>query len=377
MAKDYYELLQVPKSSSASDIKKAYLKLAKQYHPDYNPGNPEAEKKFKEISQAYEVLKDSQKRAAYDNYGHDKFTQHSSGGQGFGARGGNPDINDIFGDFFSDFMGGGGRSSPRGARSKPRGADLKYNLTITLEEAFTGVDREINFSTEVQCSPCSGRGTKDAGDLVNCDQCGGQGAIRMQQGFFAIEQTCNKCGGVGQIIKNPCSNCRGHGRLTKQKNLLINVPAGVEDSTRIRISGEGEAGLRGGQSGDLYVFISVKSHDIFKVENNDLHFKLPLKFTTAIMGGEVEVRTIDGAKVKLKIPAGVETGNMIKLGRQGMTKIRSSMRGDMYAHVYIQTPTNLTKKQLDLVKELDKELGDKTDNKSDPGFFDRMKNIWS
>lgn len=380
MAKDYYELLGVSRSSSASDIKKAYLKLAKEYHPDRNPGNAEAEKKFKEISQAYDILKDEQKKAAYDRYGHDTFTQGGSAGQGFGGgggRGNNPDINDIFGDFFSDFMGGQARGGSRRQESQLRGSDLKYNLTINLEEAFAGVDKEVSFSTEVKCSPCSGKGTKDTAGLANCDQCGGHGAVRMQQGFFTIEQTCSKCRGAGQIIKNPCPTCHGLGRTAKQKNLLVNVPSGIESNTRIRIAGEGEAGVRGGTSGDLYVFVTVKSHDVFKVEGNDLHFKLPLKFTAAILGTEVEVQTIDGSKVKLKVPPGTETGNMIKLSRMGMTKVRSSIRGDLYAHAYIQTPTNLTKRQRELVEELDKELGDKTDTKSDPGFFDRMKSMWS
>lgn len=380
--KDYYEVLQISKSASSADIKKAYLKLAKQYHPDQNASNPDAEKKFKEISEAYDVLKDDQKRAAYDRFGHDAFAQGNSASSGFGGgfrgqQGGfsSHDINDIFGEFFGDFMGGARGRAGGGVNS--RGSDLKYDLTVSLEEAFSGVDKSISFATEVKCSPCEGKGTKDANATTTCMQCGGAGAVRMQQGFFSIEQTCNKCHGQGQVIKNPCSTCHGHGRTSKQKNLIINVPSGIEDGTRIRIAGEGEAGLRGATSGDLYVFVKVKTHDIYKVENGNLHFKLPLTFTKAALGGEIEVPTIDGSKVMLKIPAGTETGDKLRLQNKGMSKVRSTMRGDLYAHAYVQTPKNLTKKQKELLEELDKELGSPTQNYSEGGFFSKMKNLWS
>ena len=380
--KDYYEILGVSKSASASEIKKAYLTLAKKYHPDQNSDNPDAEKNFKEISAAYDVLKDEQKKAAYDRFGHDAFTQNGGASGGFGTRQGSGggfsshDINDIFGEFFGDFMGGGGRRGG-GQSTNIRGSDLKYNLAVNLEEAFTGVDKNINFSTEVKCSPCDGRGTKDSNATTTCMQCGGAGAVRMQQGFFAIEQTCSKCNGQGQIIKNPCGSCHGQGRTSKQKSLIINVPSGIEDSTRIRITGEGEAGIRGGTSGDLYVFVSVKPHDIYKVEGADLHFKLPLSFTKAALGGELEVPTIDGGKVTLKVPAGTETGERIRLSGKGMSKVRSGVRGDLYAHAYVQTPKNLTAKQRQLLEELDKELGDVKQNYSEGGFFSKMKNLWS
>ncbi len=378
--KDYYEVLEVPKSANASEVKKAYLKLAKKYHPDQNANNPDAEKKFKEISEAYDILKDDQKRAAYDRFGHAAFAQGNSASSGFGhdraAAGFNShDINDIFGEFFGDFMGGT-RTRTRSS-SNIRGSDLKYNLTITLEEAFSGTDKTINFTTEVKCTPCNGKGTKDTNATTNCSQCGGAGVVRMQQGFFAIEQTCNKCSGAGQVIKNPCPDCRGNGRVQKQKSLVINIPSGIDENSRIRIAAEGEAGVRGGANGDLYVFISIKPHNIYKVENSNLHFKLPVSFAKAALGGEIEVPTIDGSKILLTIPAGSETGDELRIKAKGMSKVRSTSRGDLYAHIYIQTPKNLTKKQKELLEELDKELGDAGQNYSENGFFSKMKNLWS
>ncbi len=379
--KDYYEILGIPRSATGAEIKKAYLNLAKKYHPDCNKDDPDTEKKFKEAGEAYEVLKDEQKRSAYDRFGHGAFENGGGasgahgGFNGFGGAGG-PDVNDIFGDFFSDFMVGS-RGASRQRSTQVRGSDLKYNLSISLEEAFTGIDKKINFSTEVKCEPCSGKGTKDAGGFANCSGCGGAGVIRMQQGFFAVEQTCGRCNGSGQIIKNPCTTCHGSGRAHKQKNLIVNIPAGIEHNTRIRITGEGEAGMRGGGPGDLYVFVVVKEHDIYKVEGGNLHCKLPLSFTKAALGGEVEVPTIDGKKVTLKVPAGTETGDKIRLKDKGMSKVRSSMRGDLYVHAYVQTPKNLNKKQKELLEELDKELGEVDGNYKDEGFFSRMKNMWS
>jgi len=378
--KDYYETLGVGKSASSSELKKAYLKQAKQYHPDVN-SSPDAEKKFKEISQAYDILKDPQKKSAYDQMGHAAFEQGGTGGQhgggGFGGFGGQgADMNDIFGDFFSDFMGGG-RSRGRSKRSSAvRGSDLKYNMEITLEEAFTGTDKKINFTAETTCSPCNGMGSKSPNSKTTCGTCGGHGALRMQQGFFTVEQTCNKCGGQGTIIKDPCGSCYGKGRQTKKKELLVNVPAGVENGVRIRIAGEGEAGVRGVQVGDLYIFISLKPHSVFKVDGADLHLKLPLTFTKAALGGEVEIPTIEGKKVYLTIPPGTETTDRLRLRGQGMSKVRSSARGDLYAHAHVVIPKKLSKKQRDLLEELDKDLS-QPNNFNDEGFFSKLKNIWS
>lgn len=392
--RDFYETLGLDRSASSSEIKKAYLKLAKKYHPDQNKGDADAEHKFKEISAAYDILKDEQKRAAYDRFGHDAFMNGggaNAGRAGHGAHGfhgharghggghgggfGGAEFHDMFGDFFSDFMGGGARAQR--ASSKVRGSDLTTKLEISLEEAFNGAQKELKFTTQAPCSPCSGKGTKDKDGMTNCDMCGGAGTTRMQQGFFAIEQTCQKCRGMGQVIKNPCHTCHGAGRVQKEKKLIINIPAGVEDGVRIRNAGEGEAGMRGGSSGDLYVFVSVKPHKIFKTNGADLHFKLPIKFTTAALGGTVKVPTIEGKEIELKVPAGSETGDQVRLGGKGMPVMRSSARGDMYAHVFIETPKKLTKKQKELLEQLDKELGEGNAKYDEGGFFSKMKNIWT
>ncbi len=379
--KNFYEVLEISRSASAQEIKKAYLKLAKKYHPDRNSGDLESEKIFKEISHAYDILKDDQKKATYDSVGHSAFEQGNSnrGSGGFyanrGFADGDPGINDIFGNFFTDFMKEGKQTAQRS--SKIRGSDLKYNLSISLEAAFKGVDKKINFSTEVKCSPCSGKGTKDVNDATNtCTQCRGAGVVRMQQNFFTVEQTCNKCSGVGQIIRNVCAFCHGTGRHSNQKHLMINVPAGIENNTRIKITGEGEAGIRGGSSSDLYVFINIKPHNFYKVEGNNLHCKLPLSFTKATLGGEVKIPIIEGSKVTLKIPAGTETGDSLRLKGKGMSKVRSLARGDLYAHVYIQTPQKLSKKQKELLEELDKEFGKSNDEYKNEDFFSKMKNMW-
>ena len=372
--KDYYQVLEVDKSVAQADLKKAYHKLAMQYHPDRNPDDHQAEKKFKEINEAYDVLKDEQKRAAYDRFGHEAF-QASGGGRNHASGGEfNQDINDIFGDFFSDFMGSAGRRQKPSAKIK--GSDLKYNISITLEEAFKGVDKNINFAAELTCDRCKGSGGVDGSGMVDCDNCGGRGATRIQQGFFTLEQSCSKCRGAGQIIKNPCPKCHGMGRYSQNKNLLVNIPAGIEDGSRIRLVGEGEAGARGGSNGDLYIFVTIKTHEIFKVEGADLHCRLPINFTTAVLGGEIEVPVIDGGKVSLKIPAGIQNGEKLRLRDKGMTKVRSSARGDMLAQIYVEVPKNLTKKQRELVEALDKEFKENYVS-DDTRFFNKMKSLWS
>ncbi|MGX6959730.1 MAG: molecular chaperone DnaJ [Rickettsia endosymbiont of Pentastiridius leporinus] len=373
MSQDYYKILGVSKTASQAELKKAYHALAKQYHPDNAAaGDQEAEKKFKEISNAYDVLKDEQKRAAYDRFGHDAFQQQSRGGGG--SHGGfNADINDIFGDFFSDFMGGGRRQRP--TSGKVRGSDLKYNITINLEEAFHGAEKNISFSSEVKCDTCHGSGSEKGEAVITCDACGGLGATRVQQGFFTIEQTCHKCQGNGQIIKNPCKKCHGMGRYNKHRNLSINIPAGVENGTRIRHTGEGEAGMRGGNNGDLYVDIAIKPHDIYKVDGTNLHCKLPVSFVNAALGGEVEVPVIEGGKVTLTIPAGTQNGDQLRLRGKGMSKIRSTIRGDMLAHIHVEVPKNLSKRQRELLEEFKQESANEKEN--DGSFFNKMKSLWS
>lgn len=374
--KDYYTTLGVSRSASSAEIKKAYLKLAKKYHPDANKGDAESEKKFKDISAAYDVLKDEQKKAAYDTYGHDAFNQGhgASGHRSSGFHG--ADINDIFGDFFGDFMGGRRRSRSRDS-SKFKGSDLRYNIEITLEEAFTGVDKEINFTAETTCKTCNGSGTKESGETISCFKCSGLGTVMSQQGFFTVEQPCDKCHGEGEIIKDPCNSCNSTGRTSQNRTLIVNIPAGVENENRIRITGEGEAGIRGNKAGDLQVFVSVKNHDTYMVENGNLHCKLPLNFTKAALGGEVEIPTIEGGKLTLKIPAGIETGEKLRLRGKGMSKLRSSERGNLYAHAYVETPKKLTPKQKELLEELDKEFSNKNSDYKDNGFFSKMKNIWT
>ena len=375
--RDYYETLGLKKGASDDAIKKAYRQLAKEHHPDMNAGNAESEKKFKEASEAYEVLKDQQKRAAYDRFGHGAFDGNAGRG---GARGGSGsqsgNFNDVFGDFFSDFMGG---HRQQGSHSqKVRGSDLKYDVSITLEEAYQGTDKKISFSTMVSCDGCKGSGSADGGQVDMCATCHGQGAVRMQQGFFVIEQTCSACQGQGKIIKNPCKKCHADGRCHDKKTLQVNIPAGVENGTRIRLAGEGEAGMRGGHNGDLYIFVSVSTHALFRNEGPDLHCRLPISFITAILGGELEVPTIDGGAISLKIPAGTQSGDKFRIKDKGMTKIRSSSKGDMYVHAFVEIPKSLTKKQKEMIEELKQEFGDDTSSSPEDkkGFFDKMKNLW-
>lgn len=378
---DYYQLLQIEKNATADDIKKAYRKLAMKYHPDKNQGNKDAEHKFKEISEAYEVLKDEQKRAAYDRYGHAAFDGHGGGSRGHGGFSGgasNADFSDIFGDIFGDFMGGG-RTRQRQTRSaKVRGADLRYNLEISLEQAFQGKQETIQFSTAVKCDTCDGSGSKDKSAPIDCIACNGLGKVHAQQGFFTIERSCSSCNGFGKIIKNPCTTCHGEGRSHKQKTLSVNIPEGVEDGMRIRLTGEGEVGLRGGQAGDLYIFITIRPHEFFTRDHNDIHCKVPIQMTTAVLGGEIEVPTIDGSRAKVSIPEGSQNGDTLRLKGKGMKVMRSGgRRGDMYIHTSIEMPVKLNKKQKELLKEFeDSSSAEKGHSPKVESFFKKVRELW-
>ena len=382
MATDYYKTLGVDKGANADEIKKAYRKMAMKYHPDHNKDNKDAEAKFKEVNAAYDVLKDDQKRAAYDQFGESAFDGSMGGGGGnpFGGgfqAGGN--FSDIFEDMFGDFMGGQGRSG-RGANGAMRGADMQYAMDITLEEAYKGIEKTINVPVQDTCDKCDGRGAEKGSKAETCPTCKGAGRVRAQQGFFTIERTCATCGGEGETIKNPCKKCRGSGRVRREKNLKVNIPKGIEGGRRIRLSGEGEAGMRGGPAGDLYILVGVKPHKFFKRDGANLYCRVPIAMTTATLGGEVEVPTISGARKKVKIPNGTQTGQQFRLREQGMSVLNSSAKGDMYIEIFVETPVNLNTKQKDMFKKLDKDLSGKDGKKYSPessGFFDKMKDLWS
>lgn len=376
MAKNYYEILGVSKTASQDELKKAYRKLAMQYHPDKNAGNKEAEEKFKEISHAYDILSDEQKRAAYDRYGHDAFNQGGMGGASGGAGMGGFDFSSGFADIFEDLFGmGGGRSRGGEAQSAARGSDLRYNLSVTLEEAFSGKSETIKITTAASCDTCHGSGGASGSKPVTCTTCSGSGRVRATQGFFTVERTCTSCGGMGKTIKDPCKTCAGSGRVRKEKTLSVNIPPGVEEGTRIRLSGEGEVGIRGGPTGDLYIFVSVKQHPLFIRDAADIHCNIPIKMTTATLGGSIEVPTIDGARVKVTIPEGTQHGHQMRLRGKGMSILRAGSRGDMYIHTLVETPIRLSKKQKELLKEFDK-AGDNVSPQSE-GFFDKVKEFWS
>lgn len=377
MAKqDYYELLGVARNAGADDLKKAYRKLAMQYHPDRNPGDKEAEHKFKEISEAYEVLKDEQKRAAYDRFGHAAFEQ-GMGRAGGGAGGGGFDFHfasgfaDIFDEMFGEFMGG-----RRGGSGAGRGADMRYNMEISLEEAFAGKNATIRVPSSVSCDDCNGTGGAGGSQPVSCPTCHGAGKVRAQQGFFTIERTCPSCQGAGRVIKDPCKSCGGTGRQRREKTLSVTIPAGVEDGTRIRLANEGEAGVRGAQPGDLYIFLSVKPHRLFQREGANIHCRVPIPMTTAALGGTIEVPSIDGSRAKITIPAGTQSGHQFRLKAKGMSVLRSPARGDMFVQAVVETPVNLTKKQQDLLREFEKAGTDKETSPESHGFFAKVKELW-
>ena len=370
MAKqDFYELLGVSKSASADDLKKAYRKLAMQYHPDRNPGDKAAEQKFKDISEAYDVLKDEQKRAAYDRFGHAAFEGGRGGGAGdFGFAAG---FADIFDEMFGEFMGG-----RRGQGANARGNDLRYNLEITLEEAFKGKQTTVRVPTMAMCEACGGTGAEAGSKPVSCPTCYGNGRVRAQQGFFTIERTCPSCHGVGRVIENPCRKCGGQGRQRKEKTLSVSIPAGVEDGTRIRLAGEGEAGLRGGAPGDLYIFLAVKPHRFFQRDAANIHCRVPIAMPTAALGGSIEVPTIDGGRAKVNVPAGTQSGHQFRLRNRGMSVLRSSSRGDMYVQVTVETPVHLTKRQQELLREFEKAGDSHTTHPESEGFFAKVREFF-
>ncbi|KLN60916.1 molecular chaperone DnaJ [Kiloniella spongiae] len=370
--KDFYEVLGVSRSADAKELKSAYRKLAMKYHPDRNPDDAEAEKKFKEINEAYGILKDDQQRAAYDNYGHAAFENGGPGaGGGFGGGGfGGGGFADIFEEMFGGFGGGGGRS----AGGSQRGGDLRYNMEISLEDAYTGKEAEIRIPSAVSCDSCDGSGAAKGSSPVTCGTCKGNGRVRMQQGFFTVERTCHSCQGVGKVIENPCGNCHGSGRVEKEKTLQVNIPAGVEEGNRIRLAGEGEMGARGGTPGDLYIFLSIEPHRIFQREGADIYCRVPISMTQAALGGSVEVPTIDGGRAKVSIPDGTQSRQQFRLRNKGMSVLRSSSRGDMYVEVTVETPVNLTKRQKELLREFEEESGDNSPLSS--GFFKRVKEFW-
>jgi molecular chaperone DnaJ len=367
--RDYYDILGVSKGCTDADLKSAFRKAAMQWHPDRNPGDAAAEIRFKELNEAYQALSDSQKRAAYDRYGHAAF-EH--GGFGAGADGFAASMADIFDDLFGDVMGarrGGGRRGPA------RGSDLRYNMEITLEEAFHGKTASISLPASVTCQACAGSGAKAGAKPRYCPACGGHGRVRAQQGFFAIERTCPQCHGGGEIIDDPCLSCGGSGRVTRECSLSVNIPRGVEDGTRIRLGGEGEAGAKGGPAGDLYIFVSTKPHPFFQRDGADLFCRVPISLVQAALGAELSVRTLDGGAAKVKIPEGTPSGKQFKLKNKGMPVLRSRDTGDLYIEVTVETPQNLTKRQRELLAEFESLSSTKTHPES-AGFFARMKDFF-
>ncbi|MBD3763307.1 MAG: molecular chaperone DnaJ [Rhodobacterales bacterium] len=379
MAKrDYYDVLGVSRNATADELKKAYRQKAKELHPDRNADNPQAEAQFKEVNEAYDILKDADRKAAYDRYGHAAFEgggPRPGGGHGGGP--GNADFasafSDVFEDLFGDFMGGRGGGGGARARAQ-RGSDLRYNLRVTLEEAFRGVQRTITILGSATCEVCHGTGAEGGVEPVTCPTCGGMGKVRAQQGFFTVERTCPTCGGMGQIVKNPCRACGGQGRVEKERSLSVNIPAGVETGTRIRLAGEGEAGLRGGPSGDLYIFIEVTDHALFQRDGVHLFCRVPISFATAALGGEVEVPTIDGGRSRVKVPAGSQTGKQMRLRGKGMPALRGGGAGDMLIELAVETPVNLTSRQKDLLREFERLSEDNNPERS--SFFTKVKVFW-
>ncbi len=369
--KDFYEILGVQKNASDDEIKKSYRKLAMKYHPDRNKDDKESERKFKEATAAYEALKDPERRAAYDQYGHDAFRQGGmGGGQGFG------DFSGGFSDIFEEFFGGGFGGSSR-QRGPQRGNDLRYNMSVTLQEAFSGKKSQIRIPSYEGCDLCSATGSADKSGPSTCSTCGGQGKVRSTQGFFSIERPCPTCGGEGSSIKNPCLKCSGTGQVKKQKTISVTIPAGVDTGTRIRISGEGELGQRGAGNGDLYIFVEVQKDKLFEREESNIFCQIPISITTAILGGDVDVPTIEGKKARLNIPPGTQSETQFRLKGKGMSILRQARRGDMYVETNVEIPVNLNNKQKAILQEFEKEGG--TSKKHSPksqSFFSKLKEVW-
>ena len=373
MAKrDYYDVLGISKSSSSEEIKSAYRKLAIKYHPDKNPDNKSAEDKFKEASEAYGVLSDKSKRENYDNFGHAAFENGGGRQGGFGGFSG-ADFSDIFEDFFGDF---GGRTSSRNRNSNNRGSDLRYDLSITLEDAYKGKKQDINFSTSEKCNTCKGSGSKPGFTADRCSYCGGNGKVRSNQGFFTVQQTCPQCSGNGEEINNPCNDCSGQGKKQTSKKISVTIPKGVDDGTRIRLAGKGEAGNRGGTTGDLYLFINIVSHNLFKRSDENLFFEFPISVADAALGTTIEIPTIDGGKAKIKIPDGTQNGKQFRLKGKGMPFMRRGDYGDLYVQVKTEVPVYLNKKQRELLEQFRKIENEKS-NPSIKKFFQKAKGFWN
>lgn len=374
MAKrDYYEVLGVSKGANADEIKKGYRAKAKELHPDRNADKPDAETQFKEANEAYDVLKDAEKKAAYDRFGHAAFEGGMGGGRPGGGQQGDfgSAFSDVFDDLFGDFMGGqrGG-----GGRRAARGSDLRYNLRIDLEDAFAGLQKTVNVPTSVSCEPCSGSGAEGGSEPTTCPTCSGMGKVRAQQGFFTVERTCPTCSGMGQIIKNPCKSCGGAGRVEKERSLNVNIPAGVETGTRIRLAGEGEAGMRGGPTGDLYIFIDVAEHKLFERDGTNLFCRVPVSMGTAALGGSIEVPTIDGGRGRVQIPSGSQSGRQMRLRSKGMPALRGGSPGDMFIELAVETPVKLTSRQKELLREFE-DLSEEN-NPESSNFFSSVKSFW-
>lgn len=373
--RDFYDVLGVSKGASAAEIKKAYRGKARELHPDRNSDNPDAESQFKEANAAYEILKNDEKKAAYDRFGHAAFDGSMGGGggrPGGGAGDFSSAFSDVFDDLFGDFMGG--QRGAGGGRRAARGSDLRYNLLVSLEEAFSGMQKTINVPTAVACSACDGSGAEGGAEPTTCPTCSGMGKVRAQQGFFTVERTCPTCSGMGQIINNPCKSCGGAGRVEKNRALNVNIPAGVETGTRIRLAGEGEAGMRGGPPGDLYIFVEVKTHELFERDGVNLYCRVPVSMVNAALGGAIEVPTIDGGRGRVQIPSGSQSGRQMRLRGKGIPSLRGGAVGDMFIELAVETPVNLTSRQTELLREF-MELSE-DNNPESKSFFSSVKSFW-